>query len=104
MLHAHAIQVQTLQNELESLRAQLVNLKSKSSQPTGHAQPVQDSRSGEGPSRSFYGLSHDAMVGEYVLSSAHNFGLTPKFTTSFCPSYFAAQQAVWHLKFLPLGR
>jgi hypothetical protein len=32
------------------------------------------------------------MVGEYVLSSAHNFGLTLEFTTSFCPSYFAAQQ------------
>ncbi len=33
------------------------------------------------------------MVGEYVLSSAHNFGLTPKVATSFCPSYFIAQQA-----------
>jgi hypothetical protein len=32
VLQAHAIQVQTLQNELESLRAQLVNLKGKSSQ------------------------------------------------------------------------
>jgi hypothetical protein len=93
VLQAHAIQVQTLQNELESLRAQLANLKNKSSQPVGHAQLVQDSRSGEGPSRSFYGLSHNAMVGEYVLSSAHNHGLTPKFTTYFCPSYFTAQQA-----------
>jgi hypothetical protein len=33
VLQAHAIQVQTLQNELESLRAQLANLKGKSSQP-----------------------------------------------------------------------
>jgi len=33
------------------------------------------------------------MVGEYVLSSAHNCSLTPKFTTSFCPSYVAAQEA-----------
>jgi hypothetical protein len=32
------------------------------------------------------------MVGEYVLSSAHNFSLTPKFATSFCPSYFVAQE------------
>ncbi len=31
VLQAHAIQVQTLQNELESLRAQLANLKGKSS-------------------------------------------------------------------------
>jgi hypothetical protein len=31
VLQAHAAQVQTLQNELESLRAQLVNLKGKSS-------------------------------------------------------------------------
>jgi hypothetical protein len=40
VLQAHAIQVQTLQNELESLRAQHANLKNKSSQPTSHAQPV----------------------------------------------------------------
>jgi hypothetical protein len=33
------------------------------------------------------------MVGEYVLSSAHNSGLTPKFAASFCPSYFIAQEA-----------
>jgi hypothetical protein len=33
------------------------------------------------------------MVGEYVLSSAHNFSLTPKFATFCCPSYFMAQEA-----------
>jgi hypothetical protein len=32
------------------------------------------------------------MVGEYVLSSAHNSSFTPKFATSFCPSYFMAQE------------
>jgi hypothetical protein len=93
VLQAHAIQVQTLQNELKSLRAQFANLKGKSSQPASHAQPVQGSGSWEGPLRSFYGLSHDAMVGEYVFSSAHNFDLTPE-ATSFCPSYFAAQASV----------
>ncbi len=82
-----------MQNELESLSAQLANLKSKSSQPASHAQPIQGSRSREGPPRSFYGLSHNAMVGEYVLSNAHNCSLTPKFATSFCPSYVAAQKA-----------
>jgi hypothetical protein len=41
----------------------------------------------------FYGLSHDAMVGEYVLSSAHNSNLTPKFATSFYLSYFTTQEA-----------
>ncbi len=92
VFQAHVAQVQTLQHELESLRAQLVNPKGKSSQPTSHAQPIQGSRSREGP-RSFYGLSHDAMVGEYVLSSAHNSSFTPKFATFFCPSYFAAQEA-----------
>jgi hypothetical protein len=46
-----------------------------------------------GTFRSFYGLSHNAMVGEYVLSNAHNSSLAPKVATSFCPSYFAAQQA-----------
>jgi hypothetical protein len=33
------------------------------------------------------------MVGEYVFSNAHNFSLTPKFATSFCPFYFATQEA-----------
>jgi hypothetical protein len=33
------------------------------------------------------------MVGEYVISSAHNFSFTPKFSISFCPSYFTAQEA-----------
>jgi hypothetical protein len=92
VFQAHAIQVQTLQNELESLRAQLVNLKGKSFQLTSHAQPVQGSRSRKGPPRSFYGLPHDAMVGVYVFSNAHNYSLTPKFATSFCPSYVAAQE------------
>jgi hypothetical protein len=93
VFQAHAIQVQTLQNELESLRVQLANLKGKSSRPASHAQPIQGLRSWEGPLRSFYGLSHDAMVGEYVLSGAHNSGLTPEFAISFFPSYFAAQEA-----------
>jgi hypothetical protein len=71
--------IETLQNELKSLKAQLANLKSKSSQLVSHVQLVHGSRSQKGPPRSFYGLSHDAMVGEYVLSSAHNSSLTPKF-------------------------
>jgi hypothetical protein len=33
------------------------------------------------------------MVGEYVFSNAHNSNFTPKFATSFYPSYFAAQEA-----------
>ncbi len=37
VLQAHAAQVQTLQNELESLKAQLTNLKGKSFQLTSHA-------------------------------------------------------------------
>jgi hypothetical protein len=92
VLQAHVIQVQILQNELESLRAQLANLKGKSSQPVNHAQPIQGSRSREGPPRSFYGLPHDAMIREYVFSTPHNSSLTPKFATSFCPSYVAAQE------------
>ncbi len=90
MLQAHAIQVQSLQNELESLRAQLANLKGKFSKPASDAQTVHGSGPREGPFRSFYGLPHDAMVGEYVISSAHNFNLTPEFTTSFYPSYVVA--------------
>jgi hypothetical protein len=93
VLQAHAAQVQTLQYELESLRVQLVNLKGKSSQLASHAQPIRGSRSREGPLRSFYGLSHDAMVGEYALSSAHNSSFTLEFATFFCPSYFTAQEA-----------
>jgi hypothetical protein len=33
------------------------------------------------------------MVKEFVLFSAHNSSLTPKFATSFCPFYFVAQEA-----------
>jgi hypothetical protein len=33
------------------------------------------------------------MVGEYVISNAHNYSLTPEFATSFCPSYVVAQEA-----------
>jgi hypothetical protein len=88
VFQAHVAQIQTLQNELESLKAQLVNLKGKSSQPTSHAQHIQGLGSWEGPHKSFYGFSHNAMVGEYVLSNAHNSNLTPKFATYFCPSYF----------------
>jgi prefoldin subunit 5 len=37
VLQAHVAQIQILQNELESLRAQLANLKSKSFQLASHA-------------------------------------------------------------------
>ncbi len=93
MLQAHAVQIQILQNKLESLRPKLANLKGKSSQLTSHAQPVKGSGSWEGPPRSFYGLPHDVMVGEYVLFSAHNSSFAPEFATYFCPSYFVAQEA-----------
>jgi hypothetical protein len=93
VLQTHAAQIQTLQNELESWRAQLANLKGKSSQPTNQAQHVQNSGSWDAPLRLLYGLSHDAMVGEYVLSNAHNSTLTSEFATFFCPSYFVAQKA-----------
>jgi len=93
VLQAHVAQIQTLQNELESLRAHLTNLKSKFSQPTSYAQPVQGLGSHEGPPRSFYGLSHDAMVGEYVISNAYNYSLTPEFANFFCHSYFVAHEA-----------
>jgi hypothetical protein len=33
------------------------------------------------------------MVGEYVHYNAHNSRLTLEFATSFCPSYFATQEA-----------
>ncbi len=92
LFQAHVAQVQILHNELESLRAQLANLKGKYSQPTSHAQPIHGSGSREGPFRSFYGLSHDAMVTKYVIFSTHNFSLTLEFATSFCPSYFVAQE------------
>jgi len=71
VFQAHAIQVQTLKNELKSLKAQLANLKGKSSQLASHAQPVQGSGSQEGPPRSLYGFPHDAMVGEYLGFPLH---------------------------------
>ena len=93
VLQAQATQVQSLQSEIEGLRAQLATLKGKSTQPATHAQPVQGSGSGEGPPRSFYGLPLDSMVGECVRAEVQPAGLTAEFSTSFCPSYFAAQQA-----------
>jgi hypothetical protein len=42
---------------------------------------------------SFYGLPHNAMVGEYVICSAHNSSFTLKSATSFCPSYVTTQEA-----------
>ena len=53
VLQAQATKVNSLQSEVEELRAQLATLKGKSSQPAAHAQPVQGSGSGEGPPRSF---------------------------------------------------
>ncbi len=50
MLQAYDAQVQTLQNELESLRVQLVNVKGKSSQVANHAEPVQGLGSRKGTS------------------------------------------------------
>jgi hypothetical protein len=105
VLQAHAIQVQTLQNELESLKAQLANLKGKSSQPASHAQPIQGSGSRQGPPRSFYGLPHDVMVGEYVLSTPHNSSLPPEFLLLlFALPMSRHKKLVWHPEFLPLGK
>ncbi len=74
------------------MRAQFANLKGMSSSLANHAQPVQGSRSREGHPRSFYGFPHDAMVGKYVISSAHNSSLTPEFVISFCHSYVVTQE------------
>jgi hypothetical protein len=104
VFQAHAIQVQTLQNELESLRAPFLNLKNKSSQPTGHAQPVQGSRSREGPPRLFYDLSHDAWLGSMffpmliILVSHQSLLLFFSLPTSW------HKRLLWHPEFLPLGR
>ncbi len=100
MLQAHAAQIETLQNELESLKAQLANLKGKSSQLISHAQHVQGLGSREGPPRLFYGLSHNAMVGEYVFSSVHNFSLTLELTLLT----LRHKRLLWHQEFFPLGR
>jgi hypothetical protein len=86
-------------NELESLRAQFDNLKSKSSQPVSHAQPIQGLGSWEGPLRSFYGLSHNAMVGEFlflmhtIIVSHQNLPLLFALLTS------RHKKVVWHPNF-----
>jgi hypothetical protein len=104
VFQAHVAQVQTLQNELESLRAQFVNVKGKSSQLVNRAQHVQGSRSREGPLMSFYGLSHDAMVREYVFFDAHNYSLTLEFAIFFTFPILRHKKLVWHPKFLSLGK
>ncbi len=102
MLQTHSIQFQTLQNEFESLRAQLSNLKSKSPQPASHAQPVQGFGLGEGPPRSFYGLPHDVMVKEYVFPM-HTILISHQ-NLLFLFAFPTSRHKVWHLDFLPLGR
>jgi hypothetical protein len=105
VLQAHAIQVQTLQNELESLRAQLANLKGKSSQLTNHALLIQGLGSHEGPPRSFYGLSQDAMVAEYVLFQVHTIlVLHRNLLLFFALRTSRHKRLVRHLEFLPLGK
>ena len=52
-----------------------------------------------GTSRSFYGLSHNAMVWDYVFSSAHNCNLAPKFATSFTLPTLRHKGLVWHSVF-----
>ncbi len=91
MFQVHVVQF--LQNELESLRAQLTNMQGKSSQPPSQTQPVHGPESWEGPRRSFYGLPHDAMVGKYVFCSAHSSIFTLEFAIFLYLSYVTTQEA-----------
>jgi hypothetical protein len=104
VLQTHPIQVQTLQNELKSLRAQLAHLKNKFSQLANHAQLVQGSRSQEGPPRSFNGLSHNAMVGEYVLLVHTIIVSHQNLPLIFALPISRHKRLACHPKFLPLGK
>jgi hypothetical protein len=104
LLQAHVVQVQILQNELKSLKAQIVNLKGKSSQPTNHAQPVQGSGSWEGPPRSFYGLSHDAMVGNMVFPMHIMLVSHQNLPLLFAIPTLQHKKLMWHPEFLPLRK
>jgi hypothetical protein len=104
VFQAQAAQIEILQNELKSLKAQLVNLKGKLSQLAIYAQPIQGSRSWERPFRSFYGLSHDAMVGEYVLSSHTILVSQQNFLLFFALPTLQHKRLVWHPELLPLGK
>jgi len=84
--------------------AQVANLKGKSSHLASHAQLVHGLGSWEGPPRLLYGLSQDAMVGEYVFSSAHNSSLTLELLFLFALLTSQHKRLVWHPKFLPLGK
>jgi hypothetical protein len=71
-------------------------LKGKFSQPANHAQPIHGSGSREGPLRSFYGLSHNAMVGSMffpmhtILVSHQNLPLF------FALPILRHKRLVWH--------
>jgi hypothetical protein len=83
---AQTVQVQTLQNELETLHAQLASLKGKNAQSVQHVSPYHsDSRVQEAP-RSFYGLPRDALVGECVKAPAPQPGLNAEFAPLTLPS------------------
>jgi hypothetical protein len=104
VLQAHATQVQTLQNELESLRAQLTNLKANI--PNQLIMPnlyrVQDH------GRDFLGRSMASHMMPWlgsmfflmhtILISHQNLPLLFTLPTS------RHKRLVWHLEFLPLGK
>jgi hypothetical protein len=77
VFQAHATQVQTLQNELESLRAQFLNLKGKSSQP------IQGSGSRKGPPNIIFEVKRK-MINENITRREINF---PTYKTCFFPFF-----------------
>ncbi len=104
VLQAHVVQVQTLQNELKSLRAQLVNL--KASLPNQLIMPslyrVQDhGKDLLGCSMAFHTtpwLGNIYFLMHTILVSHQNLPFFFAFPTS------RHKRLVWHLEFLPLGR
>jgi len=104
VLQAHAIQVQILQNELESLRAQLINLKGKSSQRASHAQPVE----GLGSWRDLLGhsmVSHTMPWLGSMLFPVHTILISHQnLSLLYALPTLWHKRLMCHLEFLPLGR
>jgi hypothetical protein len=82
-----------MQTEIEALRAQLASLTSKEAQAAQPLQATQVPSTMDKLPRTFYGLPRDAMVGECLKVAVTQPGLAAEFSSSFCPSYFAFQQA-----------
>jgi hypothetical protein len=104
MLQAYAIQVQILQNELESLRTQIANLKSKFSQPV--VMPNMYKVQEHGRDLLGHSMASHMMpwLGNMCFLVHTILALHQNLLRFFALPTSRHNRLVWHLKFLPQDR